>query len=111
MPSFACPSCGRALKVSDELAGRRGRCPHCKAAVLVPGAVPAGTIPGEGAAPPPPAPSLGESATLLPGGGSASGLGTLGPGGVGQPDRSLTDFLAPPQQPGELGRLGGYRVL
>src|SRR3954452_21504699 len=26
-------------------------------------------------------------------------------------DRLAASFLAPPQQPGELGRLGGYRVL
>jgi len=27
------------------------------------------------------------------------------------PDRELTDFLSPPQAPGELGWLGGYRIL
>jgi len=30
---------------------------------------------------------------------------------AGEEDRSLTDFLAPPQQPDEIGRLGSYRVL
>ena len=33
---FVCPSCGRALKLRDEAAGKRGRCPHCKAVITVP---------------------------------------------------------------------------
>jgi DNA-directed RNA polymerase subunit RPC12/RpoP len=38
---FACP-CGRALKVADDYAGKRVRCPACGAAVLVPAQEPAG---------------------------------------------------------------------
>lgn len=34
--SFECPHCGRPTRVSDDLAGRRIRCPGCKEAVSVP---------------------------------------------------------------------------
>ncbi|QNN22236.1 hypothetical protein HED60_08100 [Planctomycetales bacterium ZRK34] len=33
---FACPSCGKNLKVSEEYAGRKARCPYCKSQVAVP---------------------------------------------------------------------------
>jgi predicted RNA-binding Zn-ribbon protein involved in translation (DUF1610 family) len=35
--SFACPECGKKLKVRAEQAGKRGKCPHCGKAVPVPG--------------------------------------------------------------------------
>jgi hypothetical protein len=38
---FACPGCGHGLKVKAELAGKKGKCPQCGQAVLVPG--PAGS--------------------------------------------------------------------
>ncbi|MGI8982499.1 MAG: hypothetical protein ACR2FY_24975 [Pirellulaceae bacterium] len=34
--SFTCPQCGTTLKVNEELAGRRGKCPKCQAAVQIP---------------------------------------------------------------------------
>ena len=34
--TFECEGCGKTLKVSDEMAGRRGRCPHCKTIIQVP---------------------------------------------------------------------------
>ncbi len=34
--AFTCPSCGRELKLQDEAAGKRGRCPHCKSVITVP---------------------------------------------------------------------------
>jgi WD40 repeat protein len=113
MISFACPSCGHALKVKDHLAGKRGKCPDCRAAVLIPGPT------ADGPAVP----------VLLPRGarGDASEAPTLAPTDPGPPhadahgpapspgpmadERQLTEFLAPPQGPGELGRLGPYRVL
>ena len=33
---FVCPSCGRVLRLRDEAAGKRGRCPHCKSVITVP---------------------------------------------------------------------------
>lgn len=34
--SVACPSCKTVLKVRDDLAGKRGKCPKCSAPVLIP---------------------------------------------------------------------------
>jgi hypothetical protein len=121
MLTFACPSCARELKVRDELAGRRARCPHCKAALRVPGDAPAGAAEAGTLAPnvdaaPPVGPSGDEWATLPPKplrGGSRSAAPPAVPreGPSTVPDPAMTDFLAPPQGPGELGRLGHYRVL
>lgn len=36
MIRFDCHACGRRIKVGDDRAGQRGRCPKCGAAVLVP---------------------------------------------------------------------------
>jgi len=33
---FTCPSCGKALRVPEEAAGKRGRCPYCQNSVTVP---------------------------------------------------------------------------
>lgn len=36
MIDFDCGTCGRKIKVKDEYAGKRGKCPQCKAVVEVP---------------------------------------------------------------------------
>jgi biopolymer transport protein ExbB/TolQ/DNA-directed RNA polymerase subunit RPC12/RpoP len=48
--SMDCKSCGKTLKVRDELVGRNARCPYCQAAVVVarPAAAPAGSAGGAG---------------------------------------------------------------
>ncbi len=33
---FTCPTCGKVLKLRDEAAGKRGRCPYCKGVITVP---------------------------------------------------------------------------
>jgi len=33
---FDCPACGTHIRVRDDLAGRRGRCPNCQGGVVVP---------------------------------------------------------------------------
>ena len=33
---FTCPSCGKGLRVADEMAGKHGRCPHCKNPISIP---------------------------------------------------------------------------
>ena len=33
---FACPTCGKVLKLRDEAAGKKGRCPYCKEVITVP---------------------------------------------------------------------------
>ncbi len=35
--ALTCPACQRALKVKDELAGRKIKCPDCAAVIAVPG--------------------------------------------------------------------------
>src|SRR2546426_545584 len=99
MIAFACPGCGEKLKVKDDLAGKRGKCPRCRSSVLVPGGD-ARENPGvSGAA------FDYEAATLAPSssGGSVHdtavripGDAALGASGSANP---LTDFLAPAQQP------------
>ena len=34
--SFSCTGCGRTLKVADELAGRKAKCPQCQAVLYIP---------------------------------------------------------------------------
>jgi serine/threonine protein kinase len=107
MLDFSCPGCGRRLAVQESLAGRKVRCAGCAAVVDVPPASPANQASGPTSQVSPPAPAGGASSSAagLP---AASGRVPL-PGGDGTLD--LAQLLAPPQQPGELGRLGHYRVL
>jgi hypothetical protein len=37
--TFACPECDKTFKVSDEMAGRKGKCNACGATMLIPGKV------------------------------------------------------------------------
>jgi serine/threonine protein kinase len=73
-----CTHCGKSLKVREELAGRKVKCPGCGQPATVP---PAATLPT----------------------GPARAAAGLNP--------ELWSFLAPAQQPDEIGRLGPYRVL
>ena len=41
-----CPSCQVAFGVGDEFAGKRGKCPKCKATIVVPAAATATPQPG-----------------------------------------------------------------
>src|SRR4051794_13501477 len=121
MITFACPNCGHRLRVKDELAGQRGKCPSCKRAVAVPregglagaaagaslGADLPTLLPGRPA-------DRHEQKTLAPGtmrGGPADGApATLSPGAAGRTagvSPELYDFLAPHESDDELGRLGG----
>ncbi len=123
MIAFACPQCRQTLQVNDALAGQRVRCPRCAQVVAVPQAAPAGVTPrppGSSAAP------AGEVLPTLPPGQetaaparhdthsdlrNSSQEATVPGRDGGAVPAELTDFLAPPQGPGELGRLGPYRVL
>ena len=134
MIHLPCPRCHKPLRVKDELAGKKVKCPACGTTLAVPAV----------AASPAPAP-LPHSARPLPARGDArpdegsqavptrpqvasppalpvESHVTLPPPGVANattpdhPDQSgddaaLTDFLAPPQADDELGRLGGFRIL
>jgi predicted Ser/Thr protein kinase len=117
MITFACPACGQKLKVKTELGGKKGNCPHCGKPTQVP----------LGADAPPPsglkltarkaeaAPSPANEETLPPTdgpSGAAPDTQTNAPAApLSRPRGELYDFLAPPRGPGELGRLGPYRVL
>ncbi len=94
-PSFACPRCGKMLRAKPDSAGKRLKCPHCKEAIAVPTVAPAAIDYGTVA--PPPAPERGPTATPTP--------------VLSSKELEYTDFLAPPQTPDEIGRLGPYRVL
>jgi hypothetical protein len=121
MIAFRCASCQKNLSVKDSLAGKKVQCPGCAHVVPVPqqaavSPAPAeqpGTLPAVAVNPPPrpgpPAPPLTELPTAPPTGLSDA---TRSPHpGVPEHDAGLTNFLAPPQADGELGRLGGFRIL
>jgi serine/threonine protein kinase len=103
---FPCPGCGVQLKVKDDLAGRMGKCPGCGRAVQVPAAVPAGA--GDAAS------GDARSASKRPSGEVLVPIGLMpsAPSTASRPS-SLVEFsfLSPPQEPGEIGRLGPYRIL
>ncbi len=113
MIDFACPECRRKIKVKADLAGRKGKCPQCGKALTIP--APSAALAEAATLTPRPAPA--EDATLPPKQSAAEGPrdthsdadATDGVRGV--PSSELTDFLAPPLGPGEIGRLGPYRIL
>jgi WD40 repeat protein/tRNA A-37 threonylcarbamoyl transferase component Bud32 len=87
--STICPACDKRLKIPDHLAGRPLKCPHCNGAL---GPVEAPTQSGRS----PDAP------TIMPSSESSAPAGTV---------MDSLGLLAPPQGPGEIGWLGGYRVI
>src|SRR5205085_2151885 len=104
MIQFTCPVCNRMLSVEDEFAGKRGTCPHCKTAVLISEATLAT------AARRPLAPSGAGSNTVPLG--ATKAASPMGPGPQApELDAPQLGFLAPAQDPQELGRLGPYPVL
>lgn len=126
MISFACTSCGKQLQVKDEFVGRKSKCPGCGQAIIVPAASLAGdhTVAGRDAPQPPtagertvslaaprPADQTGAYQPESLSGASAADRTVGGPKPANDGDHTLTDFLAPPQRPDEIGRLGAYRVL
>src|SRR5262245_10764121 len=117
MISFACPGCGRRLKVKDQAAGRKSQCPGCGKSIQVPSATvteansPA-TEPAAVAAQFAASPSatLPDAVTQLPEVPTRTEqhIPVAAPAPLpGVP----AGILAPPTAPGEIGRLGPYRVL
>ena len=113
MIQFACPDCGKGIKATDQLAGKRARCPKCRHALVVPTASTSGRT---GASP------VADLATLAPTTntpdsdllslvGQPNRKAVLGPNNLGAISPKLYDFLTPPQAPDEIGWLGPYRVL
>ncbi len=104
MLAFACPRCGILVQVPEHAAGKKVRCGGCHQVVDAPQTATALT--GAFAAPHqvPGGPRPVEDRPTLPPHGADAGPASAA-------DRELYDFLAPPHGPGELGRLGPYRVL
>lgn len=119
----ACPGCARELRVSDDQAGKRAKCPFCQMTFQIPNVPGQSATPVEGGkpAPPPPGPSGPSSSTPgTPGqpqwGGTAPG--TAGPGATPNPYSSppTSSAYRPTQQqqdvPGIIGVvLGGVALL
>jgi formylglycine-generating enzyme required for sulfatase activity/serine/threonine protein kinase len=106
MNAFPCPTCGRSLKIKPDAVGKRARCPGCQQVVQVPNADAQGA-------------PLADAATMLPlMAGRASpahrsleDLANPAPSPEEKPEEELLRLLSPPLDPGEIGRLGNYRVL
>ena len=135
MISFACPACNKRIKVKDDLAGMKGKCPSCGKPTTVPQNVAAGFSEAEKRSPRPgPAADAGRTLGPKPRLPADAGAPTLPPSnwaGAGQPmdvsvgetiggvphkpsgnyPPELTAFLAPAQAADEMGRLGTYRIL
>jgi len=105
MIAFACPHCGASLRVDESMAGRAGPCPACSRAVRAPAV--AGSSPYDSSAA---AARASGQRTLRPRAAAEDTAPALpdSPRLAPSPDYP---FLAPPQGPDELGRLGPYRVL
>ena len=120
MIAISCSGCQKKLSVKEESAGKKVKCPGCGQVHSVPALAAIGTPP-----PPPMSGSGPESLDLrtqpsLPDVGNrpthppvSNPDPTVGvePVPHADVDTSLTDFLASPQAPDELGRLGKYRIL
>jgi serine/threonine protein kinase len=95
MINFLCSHCGAPLRTRSELAGTTSPCPRCGQTIQAPvdSGAPAGKAPAR------------------PGGSSGQHSAKAGFERVGAAREGDVDFLGAPQGPGELGRLGPYRVL
>jgi hypothetical protein len=103
---FRCAGCNQQLQVPEEWAGKMVRCAGCNQ----PAQVPAARLALEGEEGFSPAmPSHGF--TLQCDSNPEKKEINPGPPPGNSPGQELHDFLAPPQEPGELGRLGRYRVV
>jgi serine/threonine protein kinase len=109
MIAFLCSNCGAELRVNEALAGTKGKCPRCKQMIDAPldgssaQASDAGL--GERAAHPSTGPDETTTSSL-----PAAGTNTDFDSDVVHSERDLA-FLDPPEFPGELGRVGQYRVV
>jgi serine/threonine protein kinase/Leucine-rich repeat (LRR) protein len=106
MITFAC-ACGKTLKVRDELAGKKVKCPGCGQVMSAPQTVRAPVTTDQPTVTSDPSIHRTTTATPVDQSHPTSADETIGLPAAG----SSTSFLAPPQGPGEIGRLGAYRVL
>ncbi|MBY0232808.1 MAG: hypothetical protein K2W96_26295, partial [Gemmataceae bacterium] len=85
--SFACPKCHLKMTVPEAMAGKRGRCSKCKAAVVVPSPITAAVPPP----PPPPIPGTGPSAEEI----EAAALDALSEPKKAQEEAEAVEFACP----------------
>ena len=108
----SCDKCGRKYQIPEHLAGKKVKCPGCGVAPAPAGQTAAKSAPqvtarGEDdAVEAAPGSPMEQEATMAPAQ-SADNTDSH----EEQAAAELYDFLAPPQSPDELGRLGAYRVL
>jgi serine/threonine protein kinase len=109
MITFLCSHCGAPLRTRPELAGTTNPCPRCGQLIQAPldsgqtpGRSPGGSSGSRGKASSPARSPSGAAEAK----GARSSFET-----VGTARESDFDFLRPPEGPGEIGRLGNYRVL
>src|SRR5262249_2687396 len=113
MIAFNCSGCGLRLGVKEEFAGKKARCQRCGQICDVPEVAAVASL-----AATPDAGEVPDLHTVLPN--EAAPAPANGPLPLPAPseaeagpdkEQRLIDFLAPSKEPGEIGRLGGYRVL
>jgi serine/threonine protein kinase len=128
MITLSCRHCGQPMKVKDEDGTKKAHCPRCGQVVSIAGA----KVGKRGRGSPtsstgsgertvvlkPPIPDPMPTTAPVPNLEAGSETGSAPPiheiptrAEEAGADRSLTSFLAPPQAPDEIGRLGSYRVL
>jgi DNA-directed RNA polymerase subunit RPC12/RpoP len=115
MVAFQCTGCGKKLSAKEAMAGKKVKCPGCGQLMTVP--VKAPVTSGDDM--PTLAPKTADLDAKTRAAADAASMQTRSPAsqsdatqGLGNDeDSALTDFLAPPQSPDELGRLGKYRIL
>jgi serine/threonine protein kinase len=107
--AFPCPYCGQRLRVRPESAAKQLLCRACKQPLQVPvGAALVSEVRTVTSAHVPSAGSDTKSEAHGQGSASPSASALDAPGPAAP---KVYDFLAPAEQPDEIGRLGGYRVL
>ena len=110
MLAISCSACQKKLAVKEDAIGKKVKCPGCGTLTVVPAAVAAGAGPTVATSEP--------SSDSLTGGNKPTHASSDAPdvtqgldASAKKKEKSLTDFLAPPQAADELGRLGKYRIL
>jgi len=114
MIAFSCSHCGTELQIKAEFAGKVAKCPECSRSVTVPESVTVRTeanddvVRGQTASSRPTFDNTAADDVLLE---SSAAADTVPPLPIPATPSRGYDFLAPPQLPDEMGRLGPYRVL
>ncbi len=122
MIAFSCRHCGARMKITEEEGSKKATCPKCGTVVQVPGGETGASQRRKGGRAP--SSSCGGETTLITADARPPQAKDTTPvpsvpihelptrtdtGNASPPE--LTDFLAPAEEEGEIGRLGPYRVL